>query len=184
MINNISSILTALGALVLVFITPIGSMTIDRLFSRRPAFSVQSPALDSDLILVIQPANSVARKKRVLGIKVRGLLISIFAKPQYEATRIQRVVDLSKVERITEILKVGEDHDFQFFFEPNRPSEVVTIRFVGKQKRKRSQSPNELTKANDSNGLLMGLHLNSRVECAFQSSMITLAFPFSSEHIE
>jgi parallel beta-helix repeat protein len=126
-------ILSVIGAVTLAFLTPFGTKIIERRFSRRPAFSVNSLTINSSLLLSVKPANRAAQKKKALGVRVRGLNIVNASKLEGSDRAVQWRVDLSKVPGIRDIFRDGQDYDFEFFFDPGNASDKVTIRYIETQ---------------------------------------------------
>jgi parallel beta-helix repeat protein len=129
-VSHIGWFVTAAGAVIAAFLSPFGSKVIERSFSRRPAFSLQSSVLNASLVLIVEPANSAAKKRRALSARIRGLNVTNAGKLDTSNSGIRWLVDLSKIERIGEVLQPGNDYEFQFFFSAENPSEKITIRYV------------------------------------------------------
>lgn len=94
--QNLPTILAIAGAVAVAFLTPFGSKAIDRLFSRKPIFVVHSPVIDSDLVLTVEPANAVAKRRQPLGVCVRGVNIPNAGKID-KTDPLRWTVDLSHV---------------------------------------------------------------------------------------
>jgi hypothetical protein len=186
----LTAILGVIGAAALAgltaFATGLGTKINDWLFNRnrqRPAFSLQSPVVGSSLTLVVEPANGPARDRRALGVRLRGINIPNAGVLDSQATDLRWRVDLSKIPNIRDVLKEGADFQLQFFFDPDQPSDEVTIRFVGNT----PQSPPSGTvteiHAQTAKELLNRSQSNTKVLVDFSEEIISRAFPSQSPNV-
>jgi hypothetical protein len=184
-------ILGAIGTVTLAFLTPFGAQVIARRFSRRPAFSVDSSTINNSLQLIVRPANRAARKKRKLGVRVRGLIITTASKLETSETVFWRI-DLSNVRGMRDILQHGQDYEFEFFFDPNNSSDKVTIRYVEPQNflsALSASTPSEIANAVQTvthpHELVANLRSNVSFFCDFdeERSIISRAFPTTNSKV-
>lgn len=186
LLDHIGAILTAAGALALVIIAPLSTKLMERMFARRPAFTIRSPVLDQSLMLTVEAANKTARKKRPLGVNVRGLILLGTTMPRIENGSYIWDVDLSKVEGLDEILKPGEDYEFQFFFDPNQQADKILIRFsAGKKILNRKKYNEKLSfSAKDTTDFLSKIQSDSIINILFSKQIANSAFPMTTSHAE
>lgn len=189
--SNIAILGTAAGAVALVFLTPLGPKVIERLFSRGPEFAVTTPILDNSLVLYVKPANSVAQRKRALGVRFRGINMPGIGTLDSRGGELRWRVDLSKIERIRDVLAENTDYEFQFFFVPNSASEKVTIRFVGG-----IPQSTPFTGSNSENGekrtvsikhiaeIGTNIRSDTKLVLDFDNAVITRAFPTTGSHLQ
>jgi len=177
------TILAIAGAVGLAFLTPFGSQAVAQFFSRRPAFAVQSPIIGIDFKLIVEPANSAARKRRLLGLRARGINmpdIGVLA----EGQTIRWTIDLSRLDWLGEIFKPGEDYEFQFFFfHPELPSEKVLLRFTDSKSPRPATAKSETAHTATIADLILQTASNKTLLLEFSEGIISRAFPTSSTNI-
>ena len=179
LLSHLPEIGAALGALVLAFITAFAGKFIERLFAKRPAFSLRSPVLRADLRLIIEPANAQANRRRPLSVSIRGLNLLEAGKFELDSQSYRWVVELSKFDDFRAILKEGEDYSFQFFFDVDRPSEPVLIRYMG------ANTPTKPIIGSQQNEILLtsadqfvsNVRSNIKIRSGFSECILTRAFP-------
>lgn len=103
---------------------------MERWLSAKPSFSTKSPTFDSNLTFTIEATNRTAKKNKPLGVRVRGLNITDATSIKKSNSKPSWIIDLSKIDRINDVLIENNDYEFQFFFDPNNPSEKMTLRYV------------------------------------------------------
>lgn len=130
-LNYLTQIAAAVGAVILAFLTPFAAKFVERRFGKRPSFSVRSPVFRNDLRLIVEPANKSAVQTLPLGVTIRGLHLSDAGQIHGDRNSYHWIVDLSKFEDFRTVLKVGEDYSFQFYFDVDRPSEPMLVRYIG-----------------------------------------------------
>ncbi|QDL97006.1 right-handed parallel beta-helix repeat-containing protein [Rhodopseudomonas palustris] len=183
--------LSGIGAIALIFATPAGKTLVERWFSRRPVFSTESPTFDSRLIVVVEATNRRAKRNKPLGVRIRGLNITNASKIDTTKEQLTWVVDLSRIDHINDVLIEGNDYDFQFFFDPEHPSEKITLKYVGSRNATQSKPAANLIETRRSTTWrsateLVG-NLTSNLNAKLQSDapmIISRAFPVSGPHAE
>lgn len=172
------------GVIIVAFLTPYAAKFIERHFSKKPAFALRSPVLRSDLRLIVEPANPGAKKKRKLGVTIRGLNLLDAGKLEQNKNDMKWIVDLSRFEDIRSILKEGEDYSFQFFFDVDRPSEPVLIRYVGALKiaHPTVSTSHETVYVESANELISELRSNTKIFTAFSESVLARTTMKSNPH--
>jgi hypothetical protein len=160
----------------LAFINPLGKGLIERTLSKKPSFTAP-PVLDSDLGLIVKPANNSARKRRPLGISVRGINVPDAGTLISDGADFFWTFDLAKIDRLSDVFEEGKDYDFHFFFSPERSSEKSTIRYLGKRKQTKVTAEQKTVHAESAAAFLMRLTSNTRLVCDFASETISSAFP-------
>jgi hypothetical protein len=172
-----AQLLAGAGAVVTLFMAPYAAKFIERRFSKKPTFALRSPVLRSNLQLIVEPANSSTRKRRPLGVTIRGLNLINAGKLERNGADFKWIVDLSKFEDFLSILKEGEDYSFQFFFDVDRLSDPVLIRYVGAPANTKptASTLDRPVYVDSANELVLALRSNSKIITRFSESILTRA---------
>lgn len=117
-------------------------------------------------------------------MRVRGQNIFDKSTVQDQGSSLSWVVDLSGVERIRDIFKENEDYAFQFFFDANNPSEIMTFRFVTTKPLGLISRDKEILLVKSPGDLASSLSSNQEIRLEPEEIILIIsrAFPKSGEH--